>query len=65
MLITHSGRPAIVFLFSVRVRSLLLPHRHLNSRAFGLEVPGCKFYIGEGLITEKERKKKDHELICT
>ena len=36
MLTTHSGRPALVYLFSVLVQRLLLPLQASDPRAFGL-----------------------------
>ena len=48
VLTTHSGRPALVYLSSVLVHSVLLSLQASESRAFGCKTrEGCKSYIGE------------------
>ena len=39
VLITHSGRPALEYLSSVLVHSLLFPLQVSNPEAFGVQVP--------------------------
>ena len=48
VLTTYSGRPAIVYLSSVMVHSLLLPYRHIRHEHLGCKFLGDKSYIGGG-----------------